>query len=162
MGYKELLADSKNKKLLLEEEATNKKIKEDQDSADGWGAAFDAAVAIGAGVAAIPTGGMSLAAIPAVLGTAGAAKAASTGIREGVMEGDANKLVSGVASGAAAAGGITDAKTLAATNLLTKFEQGGGMEGGMDVLTTEEIDRLLELEETQTRKEKKAKKKIWS
>lgn len=133
------------------------KIKPPEDpDAFGVGDAFDIAIAVGAAAAAIPSGGMSLAAIPAVLGTGMAAKSASEGIREGFSEGDAGKVAGGALQGAAAYSGINAAKTAAAQQLAAKY---GAV--GMEGMTNDEIDLYMDQEHDKYDASEAAKKKAW-
>ena len=115
---------------------------DEKSSSDTAGMLFDLALGAGAAIAAVPTGGMSLAAVPAVLGTGLMAKQASKSIREGVTEGDAEKALTGVgqAGQAYASGGGLQAKTDQDIVQLMNT-------GGFDALDDDQINRLLELEE---------------
>ena len=105
-----------------------------EESSDTAGTIFDLALGAGAAALAIPSGGMSLAALPAVIGTGMAAKGASQGIREGLAEGDAEKALGGVAKAGGAYKGITEA-------------DGPDYAGLFEGKTDEEIEKILENDE---------------
>lgn len=132
----------------------------DEDAFD-LGDAVDLGVMAAATAAAIPTGGMSWTAVLPILTTAVGAHTASKNIREGITEGDTKKVGAGAIQAATTYAGAKAARSKGAQELLAKYQAGGGAEGGMDVLTDEEMKLFLKLDAQGAFKSGAAPTKVW-
>jgi hypothetical protein len=132
--FAKLAEDTKAKAEAAAKLAREKKAAKDKSSSDTAGSIFDLALGAGAAALAIPSGGLSLAALPGIVGTGLMAKQASESIREGVTEGDAEKALSGAVKAGGAYKGVTEA-------------DGPDYAGLFEGKTDEEIEKILEQDE---------------
>ena len=141
-GLAGLAEQTKAKSEAARKLAAEKEAASDKKTSDNAGKIFDLAVAAAAAAAAVPTGGASLAAVPGIIGTGMIAKEASKGIREGLMEGDLEKGLSGVAQAGSAYASGKGIQTASDKELLELAST-----QGYDALDDDQINRLLELDE---------------
>ena len=133
-GYFAKLAEDTKAKAEAAANLAREKKAAKEESSDTAGTIFDLALGAGAAALAIPSGGLSLAALPGIVGTGLMAKQASESIREGVTEGDAEKALSGAVKAGGAYKGVTEA-------------DGPDYAGLFEGKTDEEIEKILEQDE---------------